>query len=49
MNVGNQIRNYRKGRQFSQEDLAERFLYPGKPFPTGKRRKAIQIFKAYFY
>lgn len=24
MNVGNQIRNYRKGRQFSQEDLAEK-------------------------
>ena len=24
INVGNQIRNYRKGRQFSQEDLAEK-------------------------
>lgn len=44
MDVGNQIRFYRKEKQLSQMALAEKLMYLRKRFLTGKMREATQTY-----
>ena len=45
MEIGKRIKAYRSLLNFSQDDLAKKYLYQDKPFLTGKRTRHIQISK----
>ena len=42
MEIGQQIRKYRK-KKYSQEYLAENYMFRDKPFLIGKMKEVIQI------
>lgn len=45
MEIGSQIRRYRERDQFSQEELAAKFMFPDRRYRTGKTTAAIRIYK----
>ena len=43
MNIGSQILKIRKEKGLTQEEFEKYFTSPGRPYPTGKMRRAIRI------
>lgn len=48
MDLSHQIKKYRKQLAFSQEELAENYMFQDKRFQTGRMNVAILIFIIYY-
>ena len=47
MNIGQQIRKYRERDEYSQEYLAENYMFLDRQYQIGKMKRVIQIFIIY--